>query len=303
MKEQRVTYADLKLAKDSKRPQVKPKGSKSSTTGTEQGVTYAELSLHNAARDPQENGKSWHLKGLASPPEKLIARILGLTCIVLICTIVPVWVISPCQCGPCPKGWFTYSNNCYYFSDEKNTWNESVTACQNKKSQLLYIDTEEEMKFMQSISVLSWIGVYRNGSNQTWTFINASTFQLDVSISLPAASPLPPGQIAAEVLGIVFLVLVSSVVKTVVLIPAATKEPEQYDFYSKQNECPNVTKSEKACHCGPCPKGWFTYFNNCYYFSDEKNTWNESVTACQDKNSQLLYIDTEEEMDKKTSTC
>ncbi|XP_037374390.1 NKG2-A/NKG2-B type II integral membrane protein-like [Talpa occidentalis] len=206
MKEQRVTYAELKLTKDSKWPQVKPKGSKSSTTVTEPGVTYAELSLHNASRDPQENGKSCHLKGLASPPERLIARILGLTCIVLICIIVPVSYKKPeqdnfssehndypnvtksekaCRCGPCPKGWFTYSNNCYYFSDEKNTWNESVTACQKKKSQLLYIDTEEEMKFMQSISVLSWIGVYRNGSNQTWTFINASTFQLEIRKPVP----------------------------------------------------------------------------------------------------------------------
>ncbi|XP_037360734.1 NKG2-F type II integral membrane protein-like [Talpa occidentalis] len=145
MNEQRVTYAELKLAKDSKRPQVKPKGSKSSTTVTEQGVTYAELSLHNAALDPQENGKSCHLKGLAAPPEKCIAGTLGLTCLVLIGIIVAVLAISytteePRQngfsseqndcpnvtksqeeyhCGPCPQGWFSYSNNCYYFSAEK----------------------------------------------------------------------------------------------------------------------------------------------------------------------------------------
>ncbi|XP_054552746.1 NKG2-A/NKG2-B type II integral membrane protein-like [Talpa occidentalis] len=164
MNQQRVTYAELKLAKVSKRPQVKPKKSKISTTGTEQGVTYAELSLHNAVRDPQENGKSCHLKGLAAPTEKLIAGILGLTCLVLIGTIVPMWLYTPptknpqkndsstttniqkaCHCGPCPKGWFKYSNNCYYFSAEKKTWKESVMACQSNNSQLLYIDTEEEM--------------------------------------------------------------------------------------------------------------------------------------------------------------
>ncbi|XP_037369126.1 NKG2-A/NKG2-B type II integral membrane protein-like [Talpa occidentalis] len=145
MNQQRVTYAELKLAKVSKRPQVKPKESKISTTGTEQGVTYAELSLHNAARDPQENGKSCHLKGLAAPPEKRIAGILGLTCLALICIIVPVWVYTQYDCGPCFKGWFSYSNNCYYFSAEQKTWKESAKVCQCMNSQLLYIDTEEEM--------------------------------------------------------------------------------------------------------------------------------------------------------------
>ncbi|XP_037370259.1 NKG2-A/NKG2-B type II integral membrane protein-like [Talpa occidentalis] len=212
MNEQRITYAELKLAKDSKRPQVKPKGSKSSTTVTEQGVTYAELSLHNAARDPQENGKSCHLKGLAAPPEKCIAGTLGLTCLVLIGIIVAVLVISytteePEQngfsseqndcpngtknqeeyhCGPCPQGWFSYSNNCYYFSAEKKTWKESVTACQCMNSQLLYIESEEEMKFMEFIRALSWIGVYRSGSDQPWTLVNGSASELEIRESASA---------------------------------------------------------------------------------------------------------------------
>ncbi|XP_054552743.1 NKG2-C type II integral membrane protein-like [Talpa occidentalis] len=319
MKEQRVTYAELKLAKVSKRPQVKPKESKSSTTVTEQGVTYAELSLHNAARDPQENGKSCHLRGLAAPPEKRIAGILGLTCLALICIIVPVWINLPvatnpeqndfstvtniekaCHCGPCPREWIMYSNSCYYFGAEKKTWKESVTACQSNNSQLLYIDTEEELKLMNSISVASWIGVHRNDSDQPWKLLNGSTSQLKwvlvsvncqhlsplfvrVSISLPADPPLPPGQITAEVLGIICLVLVSTVIKTIVLTP-------------EQNDFSPVTNIQKACHCDPCPKEWITYSNNCYYFGAERKTWRESVTACQSKKSQLLYIDTEEEM-------
>ncbi|XP_037369120.1 NKG2-A/NKG2-B type II integral membrane protein-like [Talpa occidentalis] len=112
MNEQRVTYAELKLAKDSKRPQVKPKESKSSTTGTEQGVTYAELSLHNAARDPQENGKSCHLRGLSAPLEKRIAGILGLTCLVLICIIVPMRVISYTNKKPEQNDFSSEQNDC-----------------------------------------------------------------------------------------------------------------------------------------------------------------------------------------------
>ncbi|XP_054552745.1 NKG2-A/NKG2-B type II integral membrane protein-like [Talpa occidentalis] len=347
MNEQRVTYAELKLKQVSKRPQVKPKESKISTTGTEQGVTYAELSLHNAAPDPQENGKSCHLRGLAAPPEKCIAGILGLTCLVLIGIIVHMSVYTrrsteeqerndssavtniqkACHCGPCPKGWFMYSNNCYYSSMEQKTWKESVTACQSNNSQLLYIDNEEEMKFMKSMSVFSWIGVYRNSSDQPWTFVNGSTFHVqreyssttvgdpgvtytesslqnasrdpqenDKSchlkgspVSLPAGLAAPPAKFVAGIFGLKCLVLIFIIVPVWVYTRRSTEEQEK-------NDSSTVTNLQKACHCGPCPKGWFKYSNNCYYFSAEQKTWKESVSACQSNNSQLLYIDTEEEM-------
>ncbi|XP_012590416.1 PREDICTED: NKG2-A/NKG2-B type II integral membrane protein-like, partial [Condylura cristata] len=99
-----------------------------------------------------------------APPEKRIAGVLGCTCLVLICVIVAVKVkivdtknseqdgLSTAtesqkeySCGPCPQGWLTYSNSCYYFSPEPKTWNESVSDCQRNNSQLLLIDNDEEM--------------------------------------------------------------------------------------------------------------------------------------------------------------
>ncbi|XP_012588259.1 PREDICTED: NKG2-A/NKG2-B type II integral membrane protein-like [Condylura cristata] len=224
MNHHRVTYAEVKLAKGSKSPQVKPQERKSCTTETEQGITYTELNLHKS-RGPQENGKSRQCKvsislpaGSPAPTEKLIAGVLGCACLVLICVIVALkikirvlqsiaifswigvyrnghgqpWTLvnrstSQLHCGPCPQGWFTYSRSCYYSSAEKKTWNESVSACQRNNSQLLLIDNDEEM-------------------------------------------------------------------------------------------------------------GWLTYSNSCYYFSPEPKTWNESVSDCQRNNSQLLLIDNDEEM-------
>ncbi|ELK31038.1 hypothetical protein MDA_GLEAN10001603 [Myotis davidii] len=124
MNNQRVTYAELNLAKSAKRQQRKPKGTQSSIPVTEQEITYAELALQNASRDLQERDKKDHSKVSPSPPEKCIAGTLGVFCLVLISAVVTIRILSY-HCGHCPKEWFTYSNNCYYISTENKTLNRS----------------------------------------------------------------------------------------------------------------------------------------------------------------------------------
>ncbi|XP_012669434.1 NKG2-A/NKG2-B type II integral membrane protein-like, partial [Otolemur garnettii] len=197
MDNQRIIYTELNLPKTPKRQQRKPEETKSSISETEQEITYVELKLQNAAQDLPLDGKSYHCKDLLLPPEKLFAGILGIVCLVLLSTVVVRVVITSVtqkqnnsnqtksnqkeyHCGHPPEEWFTYSNNCYSMVKEWNekTWNESLMACASKNSTLLYIDSEEEMKFLGSLSRLSWIGVFRTSSDHPWVSINGSTFKL-----------------------------------------------------------------------------------------------------------------------------
>ncbi|XP_019490379.1 PREDICTED: NKG2-A/NKG2-B type II integral membrane protein-like isoform X1 [Hipposideros armiger] len=194
MSNQRVTYAELNLAKGSRRQHTKPKDTKSSISVTEQEITYAELNLQNTTQDLQGSEKNYHCKDFSSPPEKLIAGVLALICLVLLSSVVTIAVIpstviseqnnSPLttgiqkayQCGCGPNKWFTYSNNCYYISTEQKVWTESQMACASENSNLLYIDNEEEMNLLKTFSPLSWLGLSNGTNNSLLLWRNGSTF-------------------------------------------------------------------------------------------------------------------------------
>ncbi|XFG00667.1 hypothetical protein AB1E19_004291 [Capra hircus] len=202
MNNQGVIYAEMKGVKNSKRQRMKPKGSKGSVSIAQQELTYAELNLQNASQNLQKtsqnlqgNEDNYHSKASPSPLEKLIAGILGIICLVLLSTVVTMIdqnnssqitrLQKEYHCGHCSKDWFTYSNNCYYITFEEKTWNGSLTACASRNSTLLYIDDEEELKFLKSLSITSWIPVFREGRGHPWMWQNGSTCKLQLSDYLP----------------------------------------------------------------------------------------------------------------------
>ncbi|XP_023581597.1 NKG2-A/NKG2-B type II integral membrane protein-like [Trichechus manatus latirostris] len=182
MNNQTVSYSEPNLAKKPKRQQIKPKDAHSSFSVTEQEITCVELNLHSASHDLQKKDKTFHCKG------KLIAGTLGLICLVLTAGVITMTVTSnnsigmmdekitqkANHCHRCPEEWFSYSNHCYYISSDIKNWTESRMACVSKKSNLFYIDNEEEMMFMKILSSSSWIGLSRESSNNSWFWINGS---------------------------------------------------------------------------------------------------------------------------------
>ncbi|XP_006877603.1 PREDICTED: NKG2-A/NKG2-B type II integral membrane protein-like, partial [Chrysochloris asiatica] len=152
MNNQTIIYSDINLTKNSKRQQMKSKDAKRSISISEQEIIYADLTLHNASQNLQKNDKNGHCKGSPSPPGKLTAGILGVTCLVLMASIAIVKVINPViqnhssvhHCDHCPEDWFYYFNNCYFISSNKKTWTESKTACALNKSNLISMENDEE---------------------------------------------------------------------------------------------------------------------------------------------------------------
>ncbi|PNI98554.1 LOW QUALITY PROTEIN: KLRC2 isoform 4 [Pan troglodytes] len=195
MNKQRGTFSEVSLAQDPKRQHRKPKGNKSSISGTEQEIFQVELNLQNPSLNHQGIDKIYDCQGLLPPPEKLTAEVLGIICVVLMATVLKTIVLIPFleqnnsspntrtqktrHCGHCPE-WITYSNSCYYIGKERRTWEESLLACTSKNSGLLSIDNEEEMKFLATISPSSWIGVFRNSSHHPWVTINGLAFKHEI---------------------------------------------------------------------------------------------------------------------------
>ncbi|XP_045695690.1 NKG2-A/NKG2-B type II integral membrane protein-like isoform X2 [Phyllostomus hastatus] len=197
MSDQTVTYAELNLAEDAKRQHMKPEGTKGPIPGTEQELTYAELNLQNASQDFRGSDKNDHCRDSLSPPEKLIAGILGVICLILYILVrMALWsqIVTAenrtgnqttgnqkaYHCGRCPPEWLMYSNNCYYISTEGKTWNESLIACASKNSNLLYIDNEEEMNFLNIFEIVPWIGLFQRNNTNSWVWTIGTTLSSDL---------------------------------------------------------------------------------------------------------------------------
>ncbi|KAM9685058.1 NKG2-A/NKG2-B type II integral membrane protein-like isoform 3-T3 [Dama dama] len=176
MNNQGVIYAELKGVKNSERQGIKPKGSKDLISIAQQELIYAELNLQNASQNLQGNEENYHSKDSPSPPEKLIAGILGIICLVLMSTVVTMIVVTPSTL-------IQEQNNSSRITrlQKEKTWSGSLTACASRNSTLLYIDNEEEMKFLKSLSVMSWIPVFREGHGHPWMWQNGSTCKLQIS--------------------------------------------------------------------------------------------------------------------------
>ncbi|KAF3816349.1 hypothetical protein GH733_014522, partial [Mirounga leonina] len=81
----------------------------------------------------------------------------------------------------CPPNWIIYKNNCYLFSTSLASWNRSKRQCSQLHSNLLKLDSAEELEFivrqMSSQPDNSfWIGLSRHQTEGSWLWEDGSMF-------------------------------------------------------------------------------------------------------------------------------
>ncbi|KAM6290348.1 C-type lectin domain family 7 member A-like [Porphyrio hochstetteri] len=99
------------------------------------------------------------------------------------------------KCIPCPENWLPYWEDCYYFSKEWKTWQESKAQCSALDSRLLKIESKEELDFVmrsaESYSPYSfWIGLTRVEAEGPWLWEDGSALSPDL-FQIPQASSGP----------------------------------------------------------------------------------------------------------------
>ncbi|XP_047643510.1 NKG2-D type II integral membrane protein isoform X3 [Phacochoerus africanus] len=77
-------------------------------------------------------------------------------------------------CGPCPKNWICYRNNCYQFSNESKTWLQSQASCRSQNSSLLKIYSREDQDFFKLVKSYHWMGLVQIPTNRSWQWEDGS---------------------------------------------------------------------------------------------------------------------------------
>nr|XP_020024277.1 C-type lectin domain family 7 member A-like [Castor canadensis] len=131
----------------------------------------------------------------------------------------------------------------------------------------------------------------------------------------------PPWRLIAVTLGILCLVILVIVLVLVALafwrsnsgsnplekdnVPSRNKENHIQPTKPALEEKVALTKALKTTgvFSGPCPSNWITHEKSCYLFSMSLDSWYGSKRGCSQLDSNLLKIDTSEELVSADLSC
>ncbi|CAI5691483.1 unnamed protein product [Oreochromis niloticus] len=101
-------------------------------------------------------------------------------CVLLVSALMVTYLYEPCY--KCEDDWKEHGGNCYYFSTNSSSWNESRTVCKSKGGDLVKIDSEEEQNFlrknvqqkMEIHDIPFWIGLTDLAEEGRWLWVDGS---------------------------------------------------------------------------------------------------------------------------------
>ncbi|XP_041591393.1 C-type lectin domain family 7 member A isoform X2 [Vulpes lagopus] len=115
-----------------------------------------------------------------SPHWRPIAVTLGILCLLML-VIAVILGTTGAFSSSCPPNWITHKNNCYLFSTSLASWHRSKIQCSQLHSNLLKIDTAEELEFIvRQVSSQPdnsfWIGLSRHQNEGPLLWEDGSVF-------------------------------------------------------------------------------------------------------------------------------
>ncbi|XP_075773458.1 killer cell lectin-like receptor subfamily B member 1B allele C [Pelodiscus sinensis] len=94
------------------------------------------------------------------------------------------------RCKLCPRDWLLRGDKCYWLSKENKNWNWSRDDCSGKSSQLLVLQSQEELDSLQDViqgASSAWIGLKVTPPGGNWIWVDGS--QLDPAC-FPVSGPV-----------------------------------------------------------------------------------------------------------------
>ncbi|CAM4653640.1 unnamed protein product, partial [Caretta caretta] len=83
------------------------------------------------------------------------------------------------ECELCPKDWWAHREKCDWDSKRSQIWTESWKDCEWRNSQMLEIQDQEEMDFINTITDGTnhvWVGLNNTSHTGNWNWVDGSPF-------------------------------------------------------------------------------------------------------------------------------
>ncbi|XP_056372460.1 C-type lectin domain family 5 member A-like isoform X5 [Oenanthe melanoleuca] len=176
-----VLYADLNL------PELTRSRILTVPDGQDSGCTYAEVKVKSQGTNAASNCKS---SGKSCCSRKRVA-VLAVIMLVLMLAVYLIITYGPTagsqngsktlshtpgEASGCPSEWKKHGEKCYFFSPEqkKEDWNSSRAECRAMGSDLVIIESREELNYLLSQSGGSYyfLGLRYSPEEQKWKWIN-----------------------------------------------------------------------------------------------------------------------------------
>ncbi|XP_008103843.1 killer cell lectin-like receptor subfamily F member 1 isoform X2 [Anolis carolinensis] len=95
-----------------------------------------------------------------------------------LCKPLRISLTESFKCKLCPQNWFRYGNKCYWVSKKQETWKKGQEDCKAKDSQMLVVQNQDEVAFIQSVigeTQLLWIGLTTTFPENKLTWVDGSS--------------------------------------------------------------------------------------------------------------------------------